>query len=235
MRNRQRRPWQPRLTHAQQWRGWIYFALYVFLFPWLMGWVQSNYIGEFPVAYANAVYYLLIGIGTFVVLWSFLKEDFRRLLDWLPENLFAFATGLLGAVVLGWLTDQIPLPVQNPNVYSYPQQYLLEPAATLLILVVLMPLVEEPLFRGVLFGSVGTYSKVLAYGLSILGYALYCVWQFVFAYGGADFRYLLLMVQYLPMSLALTWSYDRGGSIWTPIFLHMLLNGLQLSLSLQGW
>lgn len=235
MRNGPCRPWRSQLTRGQQGRGWVYFALYVFLFPWLMGWVQQAYVGEFPVAYANAVYYLLIVIGAFGVLWSFLRDGFQRLLDWLPENLFAFVTGLAGAVVLGWFTSRIPLPVQNPNVYSYPQQYLLEPGATLLILVVLMPLVEEILFRGVLFGSVRNYSRVLGYVLSTLAYALYCVWQFVYAYGTADFRYLLLMVQYLPMSLALTWSYDRGDSIWTSIFLHMCLNGLQLTLSVQGW
>ena len=59
MNNRQRRPWRPQLTRAEMGRGWVFFALYVLLFPWVMGWVQRSFDGELPVAEANVVYYLL--------------------------------------------------------------------------------------------------------------------------------------------------------------------------------
>ena len=68
----------------------------------------------------------------------------------------------------------------------------------------------------------------MGYVLSTLVYAVYCVWQFVYAYGEVDFRYLLLFLQYVPMSLALTWCYDNGGSIWSPIALHMVINTVTL-------
>ena len=235
MNNRQRRPWRPQLTQAEMGRGWVFFALYVLLFPWVMGWVQRSFHGELPVAEANVVYYLLSATLVFLVFWTFLKHGFHLLLDWLPENLFAFGTGLAGWAVLSFLAWLIPLPVENPNLLSYPEQYALAPLATVVILVVLMPVVEEPLFRGLLFGTVRGYSRALAYVLSTLVYALYCVWQFVFGYGGVDPRYLLVMIQYVPMSLALTWCYDRGGSIWNPILLHMVLNGVHLMLALGRW
>ena len=228
MPNGRRRPWRPRLTRAERYRGWVFFALYLFLFPWLMGWVQRSYPGEFPVAEANAAYYLIIAALTFLVLWSFLRQGFHLLLDWLPENLFAFITGLAGGWAATRLVLLIPLPVENPNLMSYPEQYALAPFATVIILVVLMPVVEEPLFRGLLFGTTRKYSRVLGYVLSTFVYAFYCVWQFVYAYGEVDFRYLLLFVEYLPMSLALTWCYDNGGSIWSPIALHMVINTVTL-------
>ena len=228
MNNRQRRPWRPQLTQAEMGRGWVFFALYVLLFPWVMGWVQRSFHGELPVAEANVVYYLLSATLVFLVFWTFLKHGFHLLLDWLPENLFAFGTGLAGWAVLSFLAWLIPLPVENPNLLSYPEQYALAPLATVVILVVLMPVVEEPLFRGLLFGTSRRYSRILGYLLSTLVYALSCVWQFVYAYGTVDFRYLLLMVEYLPMSLALTWCYDNGGSIWSPIALHMVINAVTL-------
>ena len=228
MNNRQRRPWRPQLTQAEMGRGWVFFALYVLLFPWVMGWVQRSFHGELPVAEANVVYYLLSATLVFLVFWTFLKHGFHLLLDWLPENLFAFGTGLAGWAVLSFLAWLIPLPVENPNLLSYPEQYALAPLATVVILVVLMPVVEEPLFRGLLFGTSRRYSRILGYLLSTLVYALYCLWQFVYAYGTVDFRYLLLMVEYLPMSLALTWCYDNGGSIWSPIALHMVINAVTL-------
>ena len=204
-----RRPWRPQLTRAEMGRGWVFFALYLTVFPLSMGWVQRAFHGELPVAEANVVYYLLAATLVFLVFWTFLRHGFDLLLDWLPENLFAFGTGLVGAGALS-------------------------PAATVVILVVLMPLVEEPLFRGLLFGATRRYSRVLGYVLSTLVFALYCVWQFVYSYGTVDFRYLLLFLQYVPMSLALTWCYDNGGSIWSPIALHMVLNALILASAVLG-
>ena len=229
-----RRPWRPQLTRAEMGRGWVFFALYLTVFPLSMGWVQRAFHGELPVAEANVVYYLLAATLVFLVFWTFLRHGFDLLLDWLPENLFAFGTGLVGAGVLHLLVMLIPLPVQNPNPESYAQQFALSPAATVVILVVLMPLVEEPLFRGLLFGATRRYSRVLGYVLSTLVFALYCVWQFVYSYGTVDFRYLLLFLQYVPMSLALTWCYDNGGSIWSPIALHMVLNALILASAVLG-
>ena len=65
-----------------------------------------------------------------------------------------------------------------------------------------------------------------------MAYALYCVWQFMFTWNGVDPRYLLLFVQYLPISLACTWAYDNGGSVWTPIGLHAVINLFTLVWSL---
>ena len=101
-----------------------------------------------------------------------------------------------------------------------------------MILVVLMPMVEEVLFRGMLFGNARRYSRVFAYVLAVPVYAVYCVWQFVYAYGVIDWWYLLLAIQYLPMSLALCWCYERSESIWSAIFLHMAINGVMLYTSL---
>ena len=53
-----RRPWRPQLTRAEMGRGWVFFALYLTVFPLSMGWVQRAFHGELPVAEANVVYYL---------------------------------------------------------------------------------------------------------------------------------------------------------------------------------
>ena len=223
-----RNQWTVVLSPSERLRGWIFFALYLFVFPFLMLWAQSAYPAEWPVAEASAVYYLLVVVLLFLLLWSFLRENFSLLLDWLPENLFALVTGLAGALVLHFLVMLIPFPVENPNTAGYAAEYALAPQATLVILVVLMPVVEEVLFRGLLFGSVRGYSRALAWVLSVLAYSLYCVWQFAFTFGGVEPRYLILALQYLPMSLALTWCYDLGGSVWSPVLLHAAINGFIL-------
>ena len=135
-----RRQWRSQLTRAEEGRGWVFFALYVLAFPFLMGLVQRSFGGELPVAEASVIYYLLSVTLVFLVFWSFLKNGFYLLLDWLPENLFAFGTGLVGAGALHFLVMRLPYPVENPNVYNYLEQYAMSPAATVVIVVVLMPI-----------------------------------------------------------------------------------------------
>ena len=52
MPTRQRRAWRPQMTKAEMGRGWVFFALYVLVFPWVMGWVQRAFQGALPVAEA---------------------------------------------------------------------------------------------------------------------------------------------------------------------------------------
>ncbi|MFQ7854459.1 MAG: hypothetical protein ACLRIS_04280 [Flavonifractor plautii] len=91
-----RRPWRPQLTRAEMGRGWVFFALYLTVFPLSMGWVQRAFHGELPVAEANVVYYLLAATLVFLVFWTFLRHGFDLLLDWLPENLLPSAPGSSG-------------------------------------------------------------------------------------------------------------------------------------------
>ena len=216
------------MTDSERRRGWVFFALYLLVFPYLNGWAQKVLAGEgeAPVAEANVVYYVLLFALALLVFWTFLRHGFNLLVDWLPENAFAFFTGLVGAGALHFLVMLIPYPVQNPAELQYLQEFAISPAATTVLLVILIPLIEETLFRGLVFGSLRQYSRPLAYVVSVLVYSLACVWRYALEIG--DPAYLLLAVQYLPMSLALAWCYDNGGSIWGAVGLHMAINGFML-------
>lgn len=230
-----RRQWKPQFSRSEYYRGWVFFGLYILVFPVLMGQLQRMLSQRFDFFLQapefSLIYYFLILCATILLFWGFLRHSFDILLDWLPENLFACAAGLAVAGVLHFLVMLLPYPVENPNTLSYPQQFAMAPAATVVVLALLMPLMEEVLFRGLLFSSLRWYSRPLAYAASILSYALFCVLQFMLTPAGVDFRYLLLMVQYLPMSIALTWCYDQGGSIWSAVALHMAINGASLFLA----
>lgn len=223
-----RHKWRPQMTDSERRRGWVFFALYLLVFPYLNAWAQRLLMGEgeAPVAEANVVYYALLFALALLVFWTFLRHGFSLLVDWLPENAFAFVTGLAGAGLLHFLVTLIPYPVQNPSEMQYLQEFAISPVATAVLLVVLIPLIEETLFRGLVFGSLRQYSRPLAYVVSVLVYALACVWRYALEIG--DPAYLLLFIQYLPMSLALAWCYDNGGSIWSAMALHMTINGFML-------
>lgn len=223
-----RRNFQEKLTPGECLRGVALSVLYLLLFPFAMAWVQHSAGVELPVAEANVVYHLVSVLLVFLLFWRFLKQNFALLLDRLPENLTAAAAGLLGWIVLDTAVRLLPLPVSDPNEAGYAAEYFMSPGATVMILVVLMPIAEEMIFRGFLFGTLRRYSRGMAYVCSAGCFALCCVWQFIYSYGGTDLRYLLLAVRYLPAGLALSWCYDWGSSLWSAVLLHMAMNGLTL-------
>jgi membrane protease YdiL (CAAX protease family) len=224
------RRWRPQLTRQEQVRGLIFFGLYFLVFPALkmvVEWALDRFFGLYlSEAMSAAVYYYIMGALTLAVFWSFLKNAWDILVRFVPENLFAFGTGLLGALILGFFVRLLPTPVENPEPVTWAEQFAYSPAATVTIVVVLMPLIDEVLFRGLVFGTLRRHSRPLAWAASVVLFLLYSVWTYAVA--GQDARYLLLFVQYLPMALALTWCYDRGGSIWSAAALHAVLDAVAL-------
>jgi hypothetical protein len=79
---------------------------------------------------------------------------------------------------------------------------------------------------GLLFGCIRPRSRVLAYAVSALAFALYHVWQYIYVSG--DFSLLVYCLSYLPASFALAWAYERGGGIWSSIALHAVMNALSV-------
>ena len=99
----------------------------------------------------------------------------------------------------------------------------------LVISVIAAPIVEEVLFRGILFQSIRKRSRVWAYIASLAMFGLYHTWQFALLY--QDPMYLLFSLQYIPITFALTWSYERSGSLWTAIFFHATNNYLAMQIT----
>ena len=100
------------------------------------------------------------------------------------------------------------------------------PHVTILIVVFLAPFVEEVLFRGLVFGNLRTKSRLAAYAVSCLLFALLHVWQF--AVVNQDITYFLLMIQYLVPGLVLAGVYDYSGTLWASIGLHAAANALSV-------
>ena len=227
-----RRSWKIEMTASECRRGLVYFLLYLLVFPRLNAWLQQLWMGdrEVLVAEANVLYYAFLFTLCLFIFWDFLKKDFLGLLNWLPENLVAVAVCLLLAGGLHAVLTLLPFPVQDPISLQYAQEFRAAPAPTLARVRVLIPGVAGTRFRGLRFGTRRGDSRPLGMGISVVLYALSAVWRY--ALDLSDPRYLLLTLLYLPMSVALTACYDRGGSVWACVVLHGGLNGMILTMAL---
>lgn len=88
--------------------------------------------------------------------------------------------------------------------------------------ILLVPVTEEALYRGVIFQGLHHKSRFWAYAVSALVFCLPHVIGYIGAY--SPLHLLLCFIQYLPAGLALAWSYERADSIWAPILLHTFVN-----------
>lgn len=92
--------------------------------------------------------------------------------------------------------------------------------------VVLVPITEEVLFRGLIFGALRQRSRMLAYLVCVLTFALIHVMGY---FAEAPLWVLLLcLLQYIPAGLVLTWSYEYSGSILAPTLIHTTVNAIAI-------
>lgn len=221
----------PRVLEKNEVRGgMIYFVIHVFTLPLILRLcVGLMILYGLPVTDigANAVYQLTGFAAVFIILRKFLMDNFERFLSWLPVNLLMIIGGfiiyyalyLLLALALEAITGGA---ISNPNNDSVIAMTLKSLYPTIAIAVLLAPLVEECLFRGVIFCGVGAKSKLLGYAVSSLLFAFSHIYQSMISVFRPEL--FLTMLLYVPSGLVLGWVYEKSGTIWCSVFIHMSVN-----------
>ena len=88
--------------------------------------------------------------------------------------------------------------------------------------VVLVPIVEETFYRGIIFGLLERRNTVLAYVVSILMFCLIHVMGYVGHY--SPLHLLICTLEYIPAGLVMAACYHHTGNILTPTLIHMAVN-----------
>jgi uncharacterized protein len=90
-------------------------------------------------------------------------------------------------------------------------------AASLFVLAALAPLVEELIFRGLLYGWLaGRWGTIVAWIVSSLA----------FAAAHIEWKHIVLV---LPLGLWFGWLRRRTGSLWPSLVAHMVNNGIAVA------
>lgn len=222
------------LTRLERTAGTVFFVFYLLLLPLAAG-PALRLAGELlgrrvPESLGSAAYYYGVFAVTAILFHSLLAKTTRRFLDGPGLALKTAAVGIVAYYGLcelasrlgGLFTDR----AGNLNDSAISARAGSAPHMTLLIVVFLAPLVEETLFRGLVFGALKDRSRFAAYAVSCALFALAHVWQFAVA--SRDAACFLSMAQYLIPGLVLAWAYDHAGTLWASIGLHAGVNALSV-------
>ena len=204
--------------------GILYMLAQIFVLPPLITWGNWLLGNPLSVSQMNFVFFALNFIVITVVYRHFLIDNFKMLLK-NPWRIFRYAgAGLvlywLGNILVSYLIIWLSPSFSNAQSIAEMTQdnVILMSVGTVL----LVPVVEEALYRGVLFGSLYQKNAALAYVLSTVLFSSIHIIGYLGTY--APLELCLAFLQYVPAGLCLAWSYQKADSIWAPILIHIAVN-----------
>lgn len=208
--------------------GLVYLAVQLLALPTLLTLLMQKL--PFPVSEVglNITFFIVNFLCTGVILFRYLKNSFLQLKENLRQCLLTAVLGFLLyyalASAMGLMITAIYPSFLNVNDMTLQVMLRQELLPMALCTVILVPITEEALYRGLLFGAFHWKNRFLAYGVSICIFSLIHVMGYVGLYPMGLLA--LCFLQYVPAGFVLARAYERTGTVFTPILIHMAVNAL---------
>ncbi len=213
--------------------GYCYLAFYQILLPSLIGTVA--YLAGTPISPSllNIIFFLINFTAVALIFRRFLWQSLLAVKGNIKKTLISIVIGLVIYFAAGFFFGLIA-PWIDPNFSNVNDDAILDMtkeygAVLSFCIVFLVPVVEETMFRGLIFRHLYQKNKLIGYCVSIAVFSLIHVVGYI---GTTDFTTLLLcFIQYIPAGYALAGVYEQTGNICAPIVTHMTINLIGLLLS----
>lgn len=218
------------LTQAETVAGWCYLPFYLVLLSLLLQYVFRLLDLPLDPITLNAVYFCVNLVVVLIIFRRFLRQRFFGPGFWnfVQACILGFVFYYAGNWALQLLLDAIGWEVTLYNNNTVEDLVIQNRYVMLLVSIILAPVIEETLLRGLVFGSLHKTSRTLAYIVSILIFTLMHNWQY---FGQYDVKSVLLScLCYLIPSAALCWTYEKASTIWAPITIHAIINAISFGI-----
>lgn len=218
----------PTLTGWERNMGIGYLFFQLFLLPSLLQFF--NFLLPYPVsgALVNFLYFTINAVAVTVIFSRMLKKNLLRALRAPRETLLNVAIGLAAywlcmtgiSVLMGMLVPDFVNHNDGNIAALTAENYWLTAVGSIF----LVPIAEEALHRGLVFGSLYPKNGVLAYLVSAALFSSIHLLSYVGLYG--PLHLLLAFLQYLPAGLILAYAYRRSGTLLCPMLIHAAVNAI---------
>lgn len=169
---------------------------------------------------------LLFFASFFPKIWGEKKKWINGCLSWIVAFPLVFLLDRLFSIIY-------PLPKELEQdairIFLASKDYPVLFALTIFCIVVLIPVAEEILFRGFLQNFLRRFGRVFAILISSL---FFSAMHFSEAQGVANIQ---LLTTLFVLSCFLGYLYEKERSLWAPIGLHMVFNGMTILFLTAGW
>ena len=212
------------LTRRETVFGLLLLPFYAFFFQ-IFAQLLAEFLfrAAFSAAVINACYYALNLIAVLFVFRGFLLRNLRTLrAEQLPAAFLAFPVYLLLSTLVSQLVLRLLPDFQNRNNGAVVSILDASPILMLALSVIAAPIVEETLFRGLIFGCIRQRSRFLAYVFSALCFSAIHVVGYLSVLTPAELAASVL--QYVPASAVLCALYEYSDNLIPSVLLHALIN-----------
>lgn len=216
----------PRFTPNETVFGFIYFLLQLLIIPGILLAINMMLPNPMSEAIVNVWFFAMNFVVVIVLFRKYLAKNLYAVrqnpwyvLRWAGIGLLIYmaGNGIFSVITTAFFPDFAN--INDAAIMEMVQEHF---GLMTLGTVVFVPLAEECFYRGLIFRGLYDKSPVVAYILSMVIFSLAHVVGYVTM---ADFGTLVLcFFQYLPAGFALAWCYQRSGSIYAPILVHMAVN-----------
>ena len=211
--------------------GFVYLLFQFFCLPSVLSFVNGHLQRPLSESELNFLFYLINFIAILLIFHDFLSRNLNQLTQHPIIFLESIILGFVFYYGCNWLTTKL-VGLLVPGFTNYNDQsvvallrgnYFLTFAGT----VILVPLTEETLFRGLIFRNLYGKSRWAAYIVSILAFAVIHIIGYIGQYSALEL--LMAFLQYLPAGLCLAWAYTRADTIFAPIVIHAAINFVSIN------
>ena len=216
------------MNRAETVLGIIYILIQLFVLPVIVSIVDLVFVLSLTDAEINFVCFAVNFICVTVIFRRYLISNFRVMLQdpamtaagcGLGFVLYFAATYMIGLLILSLDPDFANANDTSIAVMMDENSVLMSVGAVLLA-----PVIEELLYRGVVFGQLYRRWPIIAYIVSAAFFASLHVVGYIGSY--APMRLVLCFIQYLPASVVLAWVYVYTDTIFAPIMIHVIINAM---------
>ena len=222
------------MTREERIWGWLYVPFFLVLLSWilaegfrLLGWETETLLGQ---ARLNGAFFGVNFLATVLIYRKFLSKSLvmvgKRFWGFLQAVILGLAMYYAGALLIGWVVRLWQPSLENVNDAAIAAMARESRWVMVVGTVLLTPMVEECIFRGLLFQGLHRHNRAAAYALSTVTFCLGHVIGYV---GQVELSTLaILTLEYLPAGIALGWAYEKADTIFAPILMHGLVNALSM-------
>ena len=210
--------------------GWVFLFMTPLVLPMLIVSLCDLLPVQPDSAQLNAIVFAVDFLLTVLIFHRFLWKNGLQALS-RPGKTFlwmgiGFAVYQAGNSLIYILMHLLAPDFSNANDQSI--QALLQEHYWLLApcIVILVPITEETLYRGLVFGSIRKHCRWLAYVVSASAFSALHVISYIGTL--SPLHLVLSFLQYLPGGIALALAYDMSESLWSSILIHSTINLIAL-------
>lgn len=206
--------------------GSIYLVLEIFVLSYILYLFNGLLPKPLSDSTLNCIYFTVNFLFVALIFRQFLVKVFSQPLSRIPRILssavFGYVLYWAGLTVVGIIIFHIDPDFNNVNDTNIADLVYENFRPMVFCTVILVPITEELLFRGVLFAGFYNRWPLLAVLVSV---AVFCAVHVIGYIGKYSTQTLLLcLLQYVPPGLALCYAYIRSDSILAPVLMHMFIN-----------